>query len=107
MLSRRPERGGGSPKQERMNMEKLLQKLAIMEAGQIEAEARKLLEMAVKDGDDIPAVRVVITLTISADGDGYLWDAEAKAERKQARKTEKLSGNYDPRQPELFTVEGE
>jgi hypothetical protein len=87
-------------------METLLEKLAIMEAGQIQAEARKLLEMAIKDGDDIPAVRVVVTLTISADGDGYLWDADAKAERKQTRKTEKLSGNYDPRQPDLFKVEG-
>ena len=88
-------------------METLLKKLAIVEVGQIQAEALKLLEMAVKDGDDIPAVKVVITLTISADGEGYLWDAEAKAERKQARKTEKLSGEYDPRQPELFKVEGE
>ena len=85
-----------------MTTAEIIKQLAATEADHIGLMATKLLERAIKDGDELPAVTVSMKFTVGKSNGKDIWEAEAKAERKQVEKTEKLTGESDPNQPELW-----
>jgi len=65
-------------------------------------EANRLLECAIRDKDDLPAVKVTLVFTVCKSGESYTADIAAKAERTQLAKADKRSIEWNPNQPELF-----
>jgi len=60
------------------------------------------LNNAIKDGEDMPAVKVAINMLVGKSGDIITYEAESKAVRNITEKTKKLIGEVNPNQPELF-----
>lgn len=85
-----------------MNTQETIKKLAEIEAAHVAGLADQQLERAIKDGDDMPAVKVVINMVIGKSGDIITYEAESKAVRNITVKTKKIIGEVNPNQPELF-----
>ena len=89
------------------DLNKLLQLCATGAIADRASEANRLLECAIRDGDDLPAVKVTLVFTVCKAGESYTADIAAKAERTQLSKAEKRSIEWNPNQPELFREVGE
>jgi hypothetical protein len=78
---------------------------AAAEAGGIALEAKRLLECAIRDGDDCPSVKVTVQVEVTKANGIYVITRRAEAKRVQSVKTDGESTEYNPNQPELPGVE--
>ena len=83
----------------------LIRQHADIQAQAIAGEATRQLDKAVKDGDELPAATITIKIVVGKSGDVMQGESEAKTERKQVAKSEKVLTEYDPNQPQLPGVE--
>ena len=78
---------------------------AAAEAGGIALEAKRLLECAIRDGDDCPAVQVTVRVEVGKANGVYVITRRAEAKRVQSVKTDGESTEYNPNQPDLPRAE--
>lgn len=64
--------------------------------------AISMLEKALREGQHEPEAKVSASVVIRYFGGEWQFESDAKAEKKDVEKVEKVSASFDPNQPELF-----